>query len=128
MATILLAHADTDDREMYAEYLRFAGYDVLGASTTDEAVMALPSCDVLVTGLMVPGVVDAFDLIAGASQGRWGRTIPVVVVTACIVPTLHQQAADAGARPVLLKPCFPCELRAVIEQRLRDLHPDSATA
>ena len=116
---VLIAHADTDDREMYAEYLRMAGYDVVEASSTDLAMAFVATSDVLVTGLTVPGSVDAVELIAGATGGRWGRVVPALVVTACVVHARHCQAKQAGAGIVLLKPCPPSDLLIAIRASLR---------
>ena len=119
MPLILLVHADTDDREMYAEYLRMAGFDVVEASSTDLATAFVETCDLLVTGLMVPGKLDPIELIAGATAGRWGKSVPAVVVTACVVHARHCQATQAGATAVLLKPCPPGDLLATVRESVQ---------
>ena len=58
MTTILLAHAGTDDRHLYAEYLRAFGFEVQEAATTDCALSELGECQLLITGLLVPGSFD----------------------------------------------------------------------
>jgi len=110
MRRILLAHADTDDRRMYADYLGWNGYQVVTVSRTEEAVPLIASCDVLVTGLMVPGTVFPIALIEGAKQGEWGKSVPVIVVTASILLPLHNAAEAAGADWILQKPCYPGDL------------------
>ena len=87
MLTILFVHAGTDDREMYADYLRAQGYAVIEASDTDSALLDLPSADLLLTGLMVPGTLTGVELIATARRKR--QQLPVIVITASIVAEHH---------------------------------------
>jgi two-component system cell cycle response regulator DivK len=118
MSRILLVHADTDDRDMYEEYLGAHGYDVAVVSTTDAAQSLLPSVDLLITGLLVGGTRSPVDLIETAKLGARGRTLPVIVVTASILVELHRAASTAGADEILLKPCFPEDLLNAVERML----------
>ena len=112
--SLLLIHADSDDREMYADYLRREGFDVQEAGTTDEALPLLPHATAVVTGLLMPGSVDPVDLITRVRQ-EWSST-PVIVLTACADKNRLDKARVAGADAVLLKPCLPDTLlRSVLE-------------
>ena len=119
MPRVLLVHANSDDREMYADYLRVRGYDVTEVSRTDAAIPLVPSADILITGLLVPGDILPTALIAGTSTARWGKTIPVIVVTATSPGALHREAKGAGAGRILLKPCYPGDLLQAIEAVLQ---------
>jgi CheY-like chemotaxis protein len=125
LTRMLLVHANTDDREMYAEYMRGRGYNVTEVSSTDAATALIASNDVLITGLLVPGEIFPIGLIEGARTGRWGKVVPVIVVTATSVIPLHHEAEAAGAFRVLLKPCYPGDLLEAIEAAL---HRDSTSA
>src|SRR5438105_3912485 len=103
MARILLVAADTDDRQMYEEYLGAYGYDVSVASTTESAEPLLGSVDLLITELIVGGTRSTIGLIEAAKV----RMVPVVVVTGWIVVALQRAASAAGADEILLKPCLP---------------------
>ena len=92
MPRVLLVHDNTDDREMYAEYLRGRGYDVTEVSRTDAATPLLASTDILITGLLIPGDIFPIALIEGARTGRWGKIVPVLVVTAASGAPLHREA------------------------------------
>jgi DNA-binding response OmpR family regulator len=107
---VLLVQADTDDRQMYADYLAWHGFEVVTVSRTEEAVPLIASCSVLVTGLMVPGTMFPIALIEGAKHGEWGKSVPVIVVTASILFPLHNAAEAAGADRILQKPCYPGDL------------------
>jgi CheY-like chemotaxis protein len=107
MPRVLLAHANADDREMYAEYLRSNRFDVAEVASTDAALELMTRCDVLVTGLLVPGSFDGIELIDRVKQDPLTRNTPVIVVTACVVKDMQDAAKHAGCDALLLKPCFP---------------------
>ena len=102
--SLLLVHTDSDDRAMYAEYLRREGFEVQEAGTTDGALPMVPHKTAVVTGLLVPGSIDAVEFI-GRVRREWSTA--VVVVTADSSPEHLEQARAAGAGAVLLKPCLP---------------------
>jgi DNA-binding response OmpR family regulator len=77
MTTILLAHAGTDDRHLYAEYLRAFGFGVQEAATTDAALSELGNCQLLITGLLVPGLIDGVELIR-RTRAR-DAALPIIV-------------------------------------------------
>jgi DNA-binding response OmpR family regulator len=88
---------------MYAEYLRREGFDVHEAGTTDSALPLVSDATAIVTGLLIPGSIDAVEFILRARQQS--RTTPIVVLTASRERV--DQARAAGADVVLLKPCLP---------------------
>ena len=106
-ATLLLVHANTDDRGMYAEYLQAHDYAVVQVPTTDAAMPLLESVDAVITGLLVPGSIDGVELIRRVRR-RWSsKEKPIVVVTACMLTETRQQAQHAGCDVLLTKPCLP---------------------
>lgn len=105
MTTILLAHAGTDDRHLYAEYLRTFGFGVQETATTDAALSELADCQLLVTGLLVPGSFDGVELIRRTRAQD--AALPIIVVTACGVDSIREAARRAGCNELFLKPCFP---------------------
>lgn len=118
--SLLLVHANSDDREMYAEFLASEGFPTSQASTTDEALPLLASADLVITGLLVPGSFDAVELIRWIRRNPQMAAKPVVVVTACTLSHQLERARRAGATTVLLKPCLPnvlvAEVRRVLDQ------------
>ena len=110
--TIVLAHAGTDDRLMYAEYLRVHGFCVHEAATTDAALVLIDNCAVVITGLLVPGSIDGVELIARIRAKD--SAMPIIVVTACVVPTIQEAARMAGCDALLTKPCFPEDLLELV--------------
>ena len=117
MPSVLFVHNDSDDRAMYAEYLRGEGFDVREVGTTDDALPLTSGVDLVITGLLVAGSVDALDFIR-RTRSEHGNT-PIVVVTASAYPDSLTKAYDAGAQVVLVKPCLPDallhEVKSVID-------------
>ena len=105
MASLLLVHNDSDDRAMYAEYLRGQGFEVREVSTTDDALALTSGAHLLITGLMVAGTLDPLDFIRRTRAEQ--SNLPIVVVTASAYPDSLTRAYDAGANTVLMKPCLP---------------------
>ncbi len=118
---VLLSHADSSDREMYAEYLRAQGLDVIETGTTDEAVSQLAGAHVLITGLIVPGSVTPVELIERVRHGSRTTDTPILVLTGSTHRPTLDAAHRAGADVVLIKPCYPNdlldELHRVLEKR-----------
>ena len=102
--SLLFVHNPSDDRSMYAEYLRGEGFEVREVGTTDEALTLTSGVDLVITGLMVRGDLNPLDFIRRA-RSESGR--PIIVVTANVYPDSVTKAYDAGAHVVLVKPCLP---------------------
>ena len=90
---------------MYAEYLCAHGFRVREAATTDSALALVDNCDLVITGLLVPGSIDGVELITRVRAKH--SALPIIVVTACVLRTIHDAARTAGCDELLTKPCFP---------------------
>ena len=123
---ILLACANADERKVYCECLQTNGYAVMAVSSTDAAVPHLASFDLLIAGLLLPGTIFPIELIEGATRGRWGKRVPVVIVTGTTLGPFHDAAEEAGAACVLVKPRVPQDLLgpvAAVLSRQPQAHP-----
>lgn len=123
-SSVLLIHANSDDREMYAEYLSAHGFRVTQAGTTDAAFPLILRAGAVITGLLVPGSFDGVELITRVRQDPATAEKPIVVVTACTFSHHLERARRAGANAVLLKPCLPGVL---LEELHRVLGTDGGT-
>ena len=101
---------NADERKVYCECFQMNGYAVVAVSSTDDAVPHLATSDLLITGLMLPGKIFPIELIEGATRGRWGKRVPVIVVTGSTLGPFHEAAEEAGAACVLVKPSVPQDL------------------
>jgi two-component system, cell cycle response regulator DivK len=122
-ALILIVDDFDDNREMYAEFLRFTGYRVEeaanGLEALEKAFGLLP--DVIVMDLSLPGV-DGWEVTRRLkADGRTGH-IPVIAVTGHALAGHSQGALEAGCDAFVTKPCLPEDLATEI-QRLLDAGP-----
>jgi CheY-like chemotaxis protein len=110
-----------DQRELYREYLLFAGYDVAvardGYEAVDEALRTRP--DVVIMDLAMPGL-DGFETTQRLKTLEATRGIPVIALTAHgSLP--REWAMSAGCVAYVKKPCYPHDLAeqisAVLDSR-----------
>lgn len=120
LAPLVLVVDDFEDsREMYAEYLSFAGYRVEQASDGAEAVERVRELhpDLVVMDLALPAL-DGCEATRAVKENPDTRDVKVLVVTGHTLPTHLKRARDAGADDVLTKPLLPAELVAAVERLL----------
>ncbi len=101
---ILVVEDDLDTREFYEDLLIAEGYDVLAASTGQEALAHVAAQPVqgIVLDRRLPDV-DGVDLCRLLRQ-RLGARVPIIFVTADRDPDLEATARAAGITEFVLKP------------------------
>ena len=107
---VLLVDDLADQRELYRQYLDFAGYDVTvardGFEAVDCALQVHP--DVIIMDLAMPGL-DGFETTQRLKVLDGTRDIPVIALTAHgELP--REWALTAGCAAYLKKPCYPHDL------------------
>ncbi len=115
--TVLLVDDVCDSREMYAFFLRSAGFSVHEAADGGDAVaIALEfRPEVIVMDLSLPSM-DGWTAIASLSAFPETAAIPVVVLSAHTFPSDEQRAREAGAAAFLAKPCAPADLARAVRR------------
>lgn len=113
---VLVVDDYSDTRDMYAEYLDYAGYRAQTAANGREAVRRALRAhpDAIVMDLAMP-ILDGWEATRILHADPRTRDIPIVVLTGHAQPELKQRAQDCGARCVLTKPCPPDELLTVLQ-------------
>ena len=111
---VLLVDDLTDQRELYRQYLDFAGYEVAmardGFEAVDCALRVHP--DVIIMDLAMPGL-DGFETTQRLKVLEATRNIPVIALTAHgELP--REWALTAGCAAYLKKPCYPHDLATEI--------------
>jgi two-component system cell cycle response regulator DivK len=114
-ARILLAEDFDDTREMYAEMLTLAGYQVVTAKDGAEAIAraAKESFDAIVLDVALPKV-DGITVIRTLRKLPETKNVPIITVSASVGAQLHNAILAAGADVVLDKPCLPEDLEVAI--------------
>jgi CheY-like chemotaxis protein len=117
---VLVVDDFADNREMYSEYLSFAGYGVIEAQNGKEAVEAAHARmpDIIIMDLSLP-VMDGWEATRRLKADQSTRHIPVVALTGHALAGHSKRAREAGCDSFLAKPCLPDQLVAEIERMLR---------
>ena len=116
---VLLVDDYDDAREMYAEYLKFSGFETLQAASGPEAVKrALESRpDIVVMDLSLP-VMDGWEATRRLKADERTAGIPVLALSGHALTNLSQRAKQAGFDGFVAKPCLPVDLIAEIRKVL----------
>jgi two-component system, cell cycle response regulator DivK len=119
---VLLVDDFVDAREMYAEYLTFAGFAVTTAGDGGEALRSARACrpDVILMDMTMP-VIDGWEATRRLKADLELKRIPVIALSA---HTLHEDVARmrrVGCDAVLSKPCLPDVLCAAIRGILKSV-------
>ena len=116
---VLIVDDFQDNREMYAEFLRFSGFRVEEASNGHEALekaaRLLP--DLIVMDLSLPGI-DGWEATRRLKRDVETKHIPVLALTGHALAGYSEGARQAGCDAFVTKPCLPEELLAEIRRML----------
>jgi two-component system cell cycle response regulator DivK len=125
---ILLVEDYDDAREMYRDYLEFAGFDVETARDGHEALekarRVMP--DLILMDLALPGM-DGWEATRVLKKDPATRHIVIVALSAHALATEGERARMAGCDGFIAKPCLPPDL---VEEMLTYLktEPEPASA
>jgi two-component system, cell cycle response regulator DivK len=114
-----------DNREMYMQYLSFAGYRVAEAVDGEDALAKARSLlpDVIVMDLSLPRL-DGWEATRRLKKDPLTQGIPVIALTGHALAGHAEGALGAGCDAFVTKPCVPSEL----EGRVREMLNRAGTA
>lgn len=114
---VLIVDDYPDAREMYSEYLRFSGYDVVEAGDGNEALQRAfeTSPDIILMDLSLP-IMDGWEATRRLKADARTAAIPVVVLTGR--PLADEARGKAHYDAYVTKPCLPEDLVAEIRSVL----------
>jgi two-component system cell cycle response regulator DivK len=117
---ILLVEDALDARELYAQYLNYAGFSVATAINGHEAVRLarLLRPDVVLMDIRLPGM-DGLEATADLKRDPDLAHIPVIAITADSSDEMFQNARLAGCTAFIAKPALPSEVVTHIRQVLK---------
>ena len=118
-AVILLVDDYQDGREMYADALTFAGFQVIEAASGPEALRAAAehAPDLILMDLSLPGI-DGWEVTSRLKADSKTRHLRVIALTAHALDGEKERAEQAGCDGFIPKPCLPDELQAKVEEYL----------
>jgi CheY-like chemotaxis protein len=116
---VLIVDDFEDNRAMYAEFLRYSGFEVIEASDGAEAIerATAEAPDVVVMDLSLP-VLDGWEATRRLKADARTQHIPVIALTGHALEGHSQGAREAGCDWFLAKPCLPETLLSTLNDLL----------
>ena len=117
---ILLVEDFEDAREMYRDFLEFAGFRVRTARDGREAIdlARLLRPDLILMDLALPGI-DGWEATRLLKQDPLTASVPILALSAHALPAEGKRARDVGCDGFIAKPCLPNDLVTEIAQFLK---------
>lgn len=117
---VLLVEDYDDAREMYRDYLEFAGFAVEtardGREALEKARELMP--DLVLMDLSLPGI-DGWEATSRLKADPETRHLTIVALSAHALATEGERARRAGCDGFIAKPCLPPELVEQIASYLK---------
>jgi two-component system cell cycle response regulator DivK len=116
---VLIVDDVSDNREAYAEYLRFRGFRTVEAATGSEAIDQARAHvpDVILLDLRLPDI-DGLEVSRYVRATEPLHHSKIIAVSAAVFPADIADALNSGCDLFLQKPCLPDTLVAEIERLL----------
>jgi two-component system, cell cycle response regulator DivK len=117
MLRCLIVEDHGDTRAGYAEYLEVCGIQAWTAADAEELrqILSKDLPDAIVLDLQLPRT-DGWQLMRELKGDERTRLIPIVVVSACVMPAERAAAEEAGCDAFLMKPVDPAEIVEAIHR------------
>ncbi|HYU40765.1 MAG TPA: response regulator [Vicinamibacteria bacterium] len=124
---VLLVDDIEDCRDVYGQFLRFTGYEVVEATDGYEALATAVALapDAIVMDLWLPRL-DGWESIRRLKASPATASIPILVLTGDAYAQARTEAEDAGCQAYLVKPCLPMAVAAEIGRLLVDVRAGRA--
>ena len=125
---LILVVEDFDDaREMYRDYLEFAGFRVETARDGREAIEKARALqpDLILMDLSLPGI-DGWEATRLLKAAPETRQIIIIALSAHALATEGERARAAGCDGFIAKPCLPPDLVHEITKYLKSHGADRA--
>jgi two-component system cell cycle response regulator DivK len=125
---LILVVEDFDDaREMYRDYLEFAGFRVETARDGREAIDKAGALqpDLILMDLSLPGI-DGWEATRLLKASPETRQIIIIALSAHALATEGERARAAGCDGFIAKPCLPPDLVQEITKYLKSHGADRA--
>jgi CheY-like chemotaxis protein len=121
---VLLVEDMVDARELYAEYLAYAGFSIVTAINGHEGIRLarLLRPDVILMDVRLPGM-DGIEATADIKADPELAHIPIIALTADSSEEVSTRATNAGCIAVITKPVLPDELARRITALLASQQP-----
>lgn len=115
---VLIVDDVRDNREAYAEYLRFKGFTVTEAATGADAIRHVARLNEPQTVLLDMRLPDMDgEEVSRRLRRMRGSNLTIIAVSACTAEDDVTRALESGCDTFLSKPCLPETLEMEIRRR-----------
>ena len=116
---VLIVDDFEDARTLYVMFFERLGFVVDEAADGAEALAIIGARppDAVVTDLAMP-VMDGLELTRAIRGNAETAGLPIIVITGNAMAVNVREAREAGADEVLVKPCLPLDLAALVHKHL----------
>ena len=116
--TVLLVEDNEDNRIVYSTILRHFGYTVTEALNGEEGIAKARTekPDLILMDISIPDV-DGWEATIVLKADPLTRAIPIIAVTAHVLPGDERRSMEAGCDGYLAKPVSPGALIAEVDRR-----------
>jgi two-component system cell cycle response regulator DivK len=116
---VLLVDDEADNREVYAQYLTYSGCRVETAADGEEALAKVADLQprVIIMDMALPRL-DGWEATRRLKADPATRHIPVLALSAHVLPELKRKALEAGVDAYLIKPLAPGDLLEAIRRHM----------
>jgi CheY-like chemotaxis protein len=117
--TVLLVEDNEDNRFIYATALRYVGYEVIEAVSGRQGIERAREQrpDLILMDISIPDV-DGWEATIVLKADPLTRAIPILAVTAHVLPGDERRSMEAGCDGYLAKPVAPATLIAEVDRWL----------
>ena len=128
LVLVVDGHADT--RELYAEALKFLGFEVETVDDAADAYARARETHPDVVAAEIPLSTDTgWKFLQDLNRDPLTRDIPVVIVTSQAQESVRARAEQEGCDAFLVKPCLPDDLATTLREvlKIQPLHDTSTS-
>jgi CheY-like chemotaxis protein len=121
-ARIMVVDDSATARDIFATYLRHAGYDVIEApdgATALERIQGDAAPDIVILDLLLPEM-DGFEIMSRMRARPDTRDLPIICVTAAMSDEYRARADALGCAAFLEKPDSPRRIADTVRAILGD--------
>lgn len=121
---VLLVEDNEDNRIIYAMILEHHGYEVVMATTGEDAVRIVGDGmpDLILMDISLPGM-NGWTATQRVREIEGGNDIPIIALTAHVLPEHRRHAELIGLNGFIPKPCEPRRLLEEVRRHIGDPPP-----
>jgi two-component system, cell cycle response regulator DivK len=124
---VLVVDDVQDNREMYIEYLRYAGFRCVGADDGETAIKLARDAQpaIIVMDLSLPGT-DGWEATRILKSDPATQAIPIIAISGHCEPGCRERAMALGCDLFIAKPALPSELTDEVVRLLDEVNAGRA--